>query len=440
MLETIVALATPPMRSALAIIRLSGEDCFKICSSFFSKEINVDKSTIMYGYILDNNEKVDEVVLLAYKGPKSFTGEDSVEIISHGSPIIFNQIIELALKNGARLANGGEFTSRAYMNGKMDLIQAESINDLINAASKESKKIALMSLDGSTSKLIDPIKKDLGDLLSLIEVNIDYPEYEDIEEVNKEKINEIMDKNIKYIEELIKNGSKGNIIRDGINVAIVGKPNVGKSSILNALLNEDKAIVSDIKGTTRDVVEGKFILNGVVINLFDTAGIRESDDLIEGIGINKSIKKLNDADLVIAVFDNSTFDDEDKEILSLIKDKKYIIVNNKADLISKKDDNHLYISALNNEIDNLKKAILKELNLSKENYINPSISNVRELGILKNVLEMMKKVKNDNEKGISIDLLSADIKDMYLSILSLTGEDYDFDIAKEIFSRFCVGK
>ena len=440
MLETIVALATPPMRSALAIIRLSGEDCFKICSSFFSKTINVDKSTIMHGYILDNEEKVDEVVLLAYKAPKSFTGEDSVEIISHGTPIIFNQIIELALKNGARLASGGEFTSRAYMNGKMDLIQAESINDLINAESKEAKKIALMSLDGSTSKLIEPIKKDLGDLLSLIEVNIDYPEYEDIEEVNKEKITEIMSKNIKYIEELIKNGNKGNIIRDGINVAIVGKPNVGKSSILNALLNEDKAIVSDIKGTTRDVVEGKFILNGVVINLFDTAGIRESDDLIEGIGINKSIKKLNNADLVIAVFDNSTFDDEDKEILSLIKDKKYIIVNNKADLISEKDDNHLYISALNNEIDNLKKAILKELNLSKENYINPSISNVRELGILKNVLEMMKKVKNDNENNLSIDLLSADIKDMYLSILSLIGEDHDFDIAKEIFSRFCVGK
>ena len=440
MLETIVALATPPMRSALAIIRLSGEDCFKICSSFFSKEINVDKSTILYGYIVDGEEKIDEVILLAYKGPKSFTGEDSVEIISHGSPIIFNQIIELALKNGARLASGGEFTSRAYMNGKMDLIQAESINDLINAESKESKKIALMSLDGSTSKLINPIKKDLGDLLSLIEVNIDYPEYEDIEEVNKEKIDFIMNKNIDYIEELIKNGNKGNIIRDGINVAIVGKPNVGKSSILNALLNEDKAIVSDIKGTTRDVVEGKFVLNGVVINLFDTAGIRESDDIIEGIGINKSIKKLNDADLVIAVFDNSTFDDEDKEILSLIKDKKYIIVNNKADLINKKDDNQLYISALNNEIDNLKKAILQELNLSKENYENPSISNVRELGILKNILEMMKKVKQDNENDLSIDLLSADIKDMYLSLLSLTGEDHDFDIAKEIFSRFCVGK
>ncbi len=440
MLETIVALATPALRSALAIIRLSGEDCFKICSSFFSKKIDVDKSTIMYGYILDNNEKIDEVVLLAYKGPKSFTGEDSVEIISHGSPIIFNQIIELAIKNGARLASGGEFTSRAYMNGKMDLIQAESINDLINSESKEAKKIAMMSLDGSTSKLINPIKQDLGDLLSLIEVNIDYPEYEDIEEVNKEKIRDVMNKNVVYIEDLIKNGSKGNIIRDGINVAIVGKPNVGKSSILNALLNEDKAIVSDIKGTTRDVVEGKFILNGVVINLFDTAGIRESDDLIEGIGISKSKKKLQDADLVIAVFDNSIFDDEDKEILELIKDKHYIVVNNKADLISEKDDNHLYISALNKEIDSLKKAIMNELNLSKENYINPLISSVRELGILKNILEMMKKVKEDNENGISIDLLSADIKDMYLQVLSITGEDHDFDIAKEIFSRFCVGK
>lgn len=440
MLETIVALATPPIRSALAIIRLSGEDCFKICSSFFSKKINVGKSTIMHGYILDNDEKIDEVVLLAYKGPKSFTGEDSVEIISHGSPIIFNQIIEIALKNGARLASGGEFTSRAYMNGKLDLIQAESINDLINAESKEAKKIALMSLDGSTSKLIDPIKKDLGDLLSLIEVNIDYPEYEDIEEVNKEKINEMMNKNIKYIKELIKNGDKGKIIRDGINVAIVGKPNVGKSSILNALIDEDKAIVSNIKGTTRDIVEGKFILNGVVINLFDTAGIRESDDFIEEIGINKSIKKLNDADLIIAVFDNSNFDEEDEEILSLIKNKHHIIVKNKADLMNNKDKNELYVSALNKEIDSLKKAIINELNLSKENYTNPSISSVRELGILKNVLEMMEKVKRDNENDVSIDLLSADIKNMYLLILSLIGEDHDFDIAKEIFSRFCVGK
>lgn len=442
MLETIVALATPPLRSALAIIRLSGEDCFKIVSKFFTKEINVDKSTIIYGYIIDKekNEKIDEVILLAYKGPRSFTGEDSIEIISHGSPVIFNNIIELAIKNGARLATGGEYTSRAYMNGKMDLIQAESINDLINAESKEAKKLILMSLDGTISKLIYPIKKDLGDLLSNIEVNIDYPEYEDIEVVNKEKIDKVLIKNINYIDSLIKNGEKGKIIRDGINVAIVGKPNVGKSSILNALLNEDKAIVSDIKGTTRDIVEGKIILNGIVINLFDTAGIRESNDFIEEIGIKKSRKTIDNADLIIAVFDNKNLDDEDKEILSLIKNKNYILVMNKKDINNDDNKEFIHISAINNDIDLLKNKIIENLGLSKENYINPSISNARELGILNNVKDLMNKILIDNKNGLPIDLINVDIKSCYLQILSLLGEDHDFDIAKEIFSRFCVGK
>ena len=440
MLETIVALATPPIRSALAIVRFSGEDCFKIVSKFFSKQIDVTKSTIMHGFVMDGNTKIDEVVLLAYKGPRSFTGEDSIEIICHGSPVIFNQIIELALKNGARLATGGEYTSRAFMNNKLDLIQAESINDLINAETKEAKNIALMSLDGSTSKLISPIKEDIGYLLSLIEVNIDYPEYEDLEETNIEKIKDIMKKNIKYIESLISDGNKGRIIRDGINIAIVGKPNVGKSSILNALLNEDKAIVSSYKGTTRDVVEGKFILNGVLINLFDTAGIRESDDYVEGIGITKSIDKLNKADIVITVFDSMNLDEEDKKILDLIKNKDTIIVYNKSDINEYNNHDYIVTSAINKDVESLKQAILKKLNLSNENYVNPSISSTRELGILKNIKEMMAKVFNDASKGISIDLLSADIKDIYLSILSLTGEDHDFDIAKEIFSRFCVGK
>ena len=440
MLETIVALATPPIRSALAIVRFSGEDCFKIVSKFFSKQIDVTKSTIMHGFVMDGNTKIDEVVLLAYKGPRSFTGEDSIEIICHGSPVIFNQIIELALKNGARLATGGEYTSRAFMNNKLDLIQAESINDLINAETKEAKNIALMSLDGSTSKLISPIKEDIGYLLSLIEVNIDYPEYEDLEEANIEKIKDIMKKNIKYIGSLISDGNKGRIIRDGINIAIVGKPNVGKSSILNALLNEDKAIVSSYKGTTRDVVEGKFILNGVLINLFDTAGIRESDDYVEGIGITKSIDKLNKADIVIIVFDSMNLDEEDKKILDLIKNKDTIIVYNKSDINEYNNHDYIVTSAINKDVESLKQAILKKLNLSNENYVNPSISSTRELGILKNIKEMMAKVFNDASKGISIDLLSADIKDIYLSILSLTGEDHDFDIAKEIFSRFCVGK
>lgn len=439
MLETIVALATPPIRSALAIIRFSGENCFEIVSQFFSKQINITKSTIMHGFVVDGDAKIDEVVLLAYKGPRSFTGEDSVEIICHGSPVIFNQIIELALKNGARLATGGEYTSRAFMNNKLDLIQAESINDLINAETKEAKNIALMSLDGSTSKLISPIKEDIGYLLSLIEVNIDYPEYEDLEEANIEKIKEITNKNIKYITSLIANGSKGRIIRDGINIAIVGKPNVGKSSILNALLNEDKAIVSSYKGTTRDVVEGKFVLNGILINLYDTAGIRESNDYVEGIGITKSIDKLNKADIVIAVFDSMDLDEEDNKILDLVKNKDVIIVYNKSDINDYNSD-YIVTSAINKDVESLKQAILKKLNLNNENYVNPSISSTRELGILKNIKEMMVKVLNDASNGVSIDLLSADIKDIYLSILSLTGEDHDFDIAKEIFSRFCVGK
>lgn len=439
MLETIVALATPPIRSALSIIRFSGENCFEIVSQFFSKQINITKSTIMHGFVVDGDTKIDEVVLLAYKGPRSFTGEDSVEIICHGSPVIFNQIIELALKNGARLATGGEYTSRAFMNNKLDLIQAESINDLINAETKEAKNIVLMSLDGSTSKLISPIKEDIGYLLSLIEVNIDYPEYEDLEEANIEKIKEITNKNIKYITSLIANGSKGRIIRDGINIAIVGKPNVGKSSILNALLNEDKAIVSSYKGTTRDVVEGKFVLNGILINLYDTAGIRESNDYVEGIGITKSIDKLNKADIVIAVFDSMDLDEEDKKILDLVKNKDVIIVYNKSDINDYNSD-YIVTSAINKDVESLKQAILKKLNLNNENYVNPSISSTRELGILKNIKEMMVKVLNDASNGVSIDLLSADIKDIYLSILSLTGEDHDFDIAKEIFSRFCVGK
>lgn len=441
MFETIVALATAPLKSALSIVRLSGDDCFFVASKFFSKDLTkVTKSTIFHGYILDEEETIDEVVLLAYKGPRSFTGEDSVEIMCHGSPLIFNRIIEIALKCGARLATGGEYSSRAYMHGKLDLIQAESINDLINAESEESKRISMMALKGETSKLILPLKKSAGDLLSLIEVNIDYPEYLDIEEANNQKINEVCLKNIDYIDNLIANGNKGRIIKDGINVAIVGKPNVGKSSILNALINEEKAIVTNIKGTTRDIVEGKMIIQGVVINLYDTAGIRESDDFVEGIGIKKSIEKLKKSDLVVAVFDSDNFDDEDKEILKLIEGKETIIVYNKSDIVSKKRNGCLYVSALNNDIDPLKKEIIRRLGLSKNNYDNPSIANTRELGILENIKEELNKIIQDNKNDVPIDIINSELKDAYLKILSLNGEDNDFDIAKEIFSRFCVGK
>ena len=443
MFETIVALATPPMRSALAIVRLSGDNCFDVASKIFSKNLNdVKNNSIIHGYIKDNSQIVDEVILLAYKNPKSFTGEDSVEIISHGSPLITNKIIELAIKNGARMAERGEFTSRAYLHGKMDLIQAESINDLINAETEESKQISLMSLNGETSKLVLPLKQSLGDLLSLIEVNINYPEYTDIEEANEQKILTICQENISYIDKLIENGQKGKIIKDGIKIAIVGKPNVGKSSILNALIGEEKAIVTDIKGTTRDVVEGKFILNGISINLYDTAGIRESDDIIEEKGIVKSRKTLNDADIVIAVFDSTTFDDEDHNILDLIRNKQSIIVYNKKDLIKeeKTDKNVLYISALNNDVEPLKEKIISVLGLKEENYKNPSINNSREIGILENVKESLGKALIDAKNNVPVDLINVNIQDAYLKVLSLTGEDHDFDIANEIFSRFCLGK
>ena len=441
MFETIVALATPPLKSALAIVRLSGDDCFFIVSKFFTKNLEkVEKNTIFHGYIKDEEDYVDEVVLLAYKGPRSFTGEDSVEIMCHGSPLIFNKIIKVALKNGARLATNGEFSSRAYAHGKLNLMQAESINDLINAETEESKKLSLLALKGDTTKLIEPLKKSLGDILSLIEVNIDYPEYLDIEEANNEKIVEICKENIKYIEKLVKDGIKGNIIKDGINVAIVGKPNVGKSSILNALLNENKAIVTNIKGTTRDIVEGKINLNGIVINLFDTAGIRESNDEVESIGIEKSISKLKDSDIVLCVFDSQDFDDEDKKIIELVKNKNCIFVYNKVDLIEGKDDDKLYVSAINKDVEKLKEAIINKLGLSQENYDNPSIANTREIGILENIKEILEHVLIDVKAEIPLDLINSELKDAYLKTLSILGEDNDFDIAKEIFSRFCVGK
>ena len=446
MFETIVALATAPLKSALAIVRLSGDDCFDVVNKFFSKKINFkenEKNKIYHGYILNNNEKVDEVVLLAYKNPFSFTGEDSVEIISHGSPLIYNEIIEIALKNGARMATNGEYSSRSFMHNKLDLIQAESINDLINAETKEARDIIMQSLDGSTSSLITPLKKDFGDLLSLIEVNIDYPEYLDIEVANKEKITNVLIKNKEYITSLINNANKSKLIRNGINVVILGRPNVGKSSLLNALINEDKAIVTDIKGTTRDIVEAKFNLNGLLINLYDTAGIHESNDFIENIGIKKSKDKINEADLIICLFDSINFNDEDKEILSLIKNKNHIICINKKDLLSNNELNnndYVYISALNKDIDSLKERILINLGLKDSNIKNVSISNTREIGILESINSLIDSTLIDLNNDLSLDLISININSIYLKILELTGEDHDFDIAKEIFSRFCVGK
>ena len=437
MFETIVALATPAAKSALAIIRMSGDDCFKVVSNVFSKDLTSEtEKGIHFGFIKDGEKKIDQVVLLAYVAPHSFTGENSIEIISHGSMLIVNQIMALLLKNGARLATNGEFSSRAFLNGKIDLVQAEAINDMINATTLEAKDLSMVSLTGETSKLFRPIKDSIGELLSHIEVNIDYPEYEDIEVTSKEEILEKCTEILGKTENLIKDGEKNKIYQEGVKIAIVGKPNVGKSSLLNALIHEDKAIVTSIAGTTRDVVEGDFNLAGVPVHLYDTAGIRDSEDLIEQIGIDKAKKAVENADLVLFVVDETGIDDE---LYNLIKNQKHIIVTNKADIISERNEKDIYISAKNNDVKQLLEKIKEELNIG-EVVIKPTFNNTRQLGILKQMDFYLNNAITDTKEDQPIDLISVSLMAAYNCALDLLGENNKNDLTDEIFSRFCVGK
>ena len=439
--ETIIALATPPLKSALALIRLSGKDCFEIVSKVFSKDLTkLTKREVFVGQIKIEDKVIDDVVLNAYKGPRSFTGEDSVEIICHGSMLIANQIIKAILSKGARLATNGEFSQRAFLNGKIDLVQAEAINDVINAINDEAKQISMLSLKGDTSNVVLAIRNKIADILSLIEVNIDFPEYEDIETASKEMIINYVNEVTNKVGNVLNEGEKAQIIRDGLKVAIVGKPNVGKSSLLNALLQEDKAIVTSIPGTTRDVVEGQVNLGGIPLNLFDTAGIRETTDVIESIGIDKSIKAIEDADLIIAVLDASReLDEEDKQILDKIKDRKHIIVYNKADLVNKNKDN-IYISAINNDLDDLKKEIYRLFDINETTFKTPALNNSRQLGLLRKAIDELTKAKEDAENDLPTDLIAVSLHQAYSCLSEILGEDSTTDFTKEIFSRFCVGK
>lgn len=440
MLDTIVALATAPMKSAIGVIRVSGEDSYEIVSKVFSKDLTkLTKREVHYGHIVDDENVVDEVMLINYVKPHSFTGENIVEIMCHGSLLIANEIIELLISKGARLATRGEFSSRAYMNGRIDLIQAEAINDVINATSKEAKKLSLLSLEGKTTKLLDPLKVALADLMSNIEVNIDYPEYMDIEVVSKERIIEDGNKMHQTIQRLIQEGEEGEKIKEGISVALVGKPNVGKSSLLNALLKEDKAIVTDIAGTTRDVIEGDISLNGLTFHLFDTAGIRESSDVVETIGINKAKKTLKEADIVILLLDSSReLDHDDELLLEETNDKNPIIVYNKMDLNYK--ENAINISAKDKNIDELINELMKRVNISEESFVRPSLNNARQIGLLKKADLAIVKAIEDAEADLPVDLISVSLFEAYNAILAIMGDSVNADISKEIFSRFCVGK
>jgi len=442
MLDTIVAVATAPIKSALAIIRVSGSDAFSHVSKIFTSDLTkVTKRTSFFGKIRIDGKNIDEVVLLAYKGPQSFTGEDVVEIITHGSPLITNEIIEILLGFGARIALNGEFSARAYANNKIDLIQAEAINDMINATTKEAKNLALLSLSGEASAIIQPIKEKIADLLSLIEVNIDYPEYEDIEQANKEMIISAIDKINLDIAKLINEGNQGKIIKEGINVAIVGKPNVGKSSLLNAFLQEEKAIVTDIAGTTRDIVEGSVNVKGITLHLFDTAGIRESQDRVENIGIHKAKKTIEDADLVLFVLDASEkLTKEDEDLLEMTKDKKRLIVHNKADLKLDDKKDAIYVSAIQKDVSVLEEKIISLFGIEEKSYFRPSLNNARQLGLLEKVREYLKLAKRDAEEDFPVDLISVNLHGAYNAILEILGEHNDNDLTDEIFSRFCVGK
>ncbi len=438
-METIVSIATAPMKSAIGMIRLSGDTALEIIKPFFSNYQKIKPRMAIFGDFHDaDGNIIDEVVLIYYQAPKSYTGEDMIEITTHGSIYILNTIVSLCIGKGARLAERGEYTLRAFYHNKLDLVQAESIVSLIDAKTDEQRKLSLFALKGKVSKTLDPLKNLLADLLANIEVNIDYPEYEDIEVVNKEKIEEVTTFALKEVESLLKKAKHANEYIHGIDVAIVGKPNVGKSSLLNALLGENKAIVTDIPGTTRDVVEGEINLDGMLFRFHDTAGIHESSDVIESVGIKKANEIMEKVDLIIFLKDAREQDDlENQEIFKMIQDKPHIEVYNKMDL-NPKCPNGVKISAKNGEIDELVKALKERYQL--ENTLEPSLCSSREIGYLEKMKEDLLSAQKEVKEDLPIDLIEVHLKDAYDALRRILGETPSLDLQEEVFSRFCVGK
>jgi len=446
MYDTIAAIATTLSSSAISIIRVSGNDAINIVDKIFSGNLkNKDSHTITYGYIKNNEEIIDEVLVSIFKAPKSFTTEDVVEINCHGGIATTKKILELVVLNGARLAEPGEFTKRAFLNGRIDLTKATAVQDLINVKSENARKIAMANLTGKTNTTIKNLRQKLREIISNIEVNIDYPEYLDIEVMTKEKIEESLEFIKDSLEKIIINSKNSKIIKEGINVAIVGRPNVGKSSILNRLLKEEKAIVTDIAGTTRDIVEGSCVIDGIQLNFIDTAGIRETTDVVEKIGVDRSLEAINVANLVILVLNNNEeLTKEDLDLLEKTKDKKRIIVVNKNDLDKKLDIDYdvIYTNTLTDEgIDSLIFEIKKLFNLEKIDvddftYVS-SIEQVKKLEEAKNSLEEIEKgLKND----LPIDMLEIDIKNIWTILGEIIGETYTEELLDNLFKDFCVGK
>ena len=448
--DTICAISTALGVGAISIIRVSGDEAIDIVNKIFDKDLTKKEShTINYGHIVYNGEIIDEVMVSIMKSPKTFTKENIVEINSHGGVAVTNKVLEILLLEGARLAEPGEFTKRAFLNGRIDLVEAESIMDLIESKTETSRKLAISGMEGKVSKLVKNIIDNLVKVNANIEVNIDYPEYEDIEIVTKEKIEEMSKYINKELTKLLNESENGKLIKDGINTLILGRPNVGKSSILNKLIEEDKAIVTSVAGTTRDIVEGQIRVNGILLNIIDTAGVRETEDIVEKIGVEKSLSLVNDADLIILVFNNNEkLTDDDKKLLEYTKEKKRIIVINKIDL-----ENNLDISNLKNErivkisalkdsgIESLKNEIndmfnLEEINLGDFTYL----SNSRQISLVKKAVEISKNLEDALNNDVPIDLLEIDIKEICEILGEIIGESYDDKLIDTLFSNFCLGK
>ena len=441
--DIIVAIATSRLEAAISMIRVSGPDCIAFVQKFFTgKIIEKPSHTINYGYIIDDGKRIDEVLVNIYRGTRTFTGEEMVEINCHGGVYITSRVLEVCIKNGARMAERGEFSKRAFLNGRIDLSQAEAISDIITAKNSYATDLALKGISGSISGFIEDLKEDLIQIITQIEVNIDYPEYDDVEELTASsllprsanlltKMNKILDdsKNIK-------------LVKEGIKTVIIGRPNVGKSSLLNALLREDKAIVTNIAGTTRDIVEGSISIDGVVLNMIDTAGIRETDDIIESMGVEKSKELIHEADLVLLVIDGSqSLSSEDMQLLELTEDATRIIVLNKADQGTKVDLDGIVISAKDNQISTLTEEIKKMLELGKIIDNNDHIlTNARQTMLLQRASQALKQAVEAMEMMIPTDLIVTDLYECWNNLKEILGEKAKEDLLDELFKRFCIGK
>lgn len=447
--DTICAISTSMGIGAISIVRVTGPNTIDIVDSIFDHDLkNASSHTIHYGHIKYKEEKIDEVLVMLMRGPKTYTTEDTIEINCHGGVSTTKKIMEVLLANGCRLAEPGEFTKRAYLNGRINLLEAESVNDLIIAKTDAARTLAINNVDGKLTKQISNLREKIAKILANIEVNIDYPEYTDELEVTEDLMHSYLDDINKELLKLVNGSKNGRIIKNGVNVAIIGKPNVGKSSILNSLLDEEKAIVTNIPGTTRDIVEGSITLNGVAINFIDTAGIRETEDIVEKIGVDKSKKTAENADIILFVLNNNDIiSEEEKAMLEKYNNDKLIVFVNKMDLESKliipeniKDI--VYGNTIDiNGLEKLKERIIEKLNLS--NIVNKDMSylcNLREIDLVNKAYEALKNAQSNLDAGFSVDMIEIDLKSAWDYLGEIMGDSYEGELVDKIFSNFCLGK